>query len=161
MRPGPDAFARVVHEEREIKNVGIGQRREKLLVGLQFRFVSLAERVELLEADQGVLVRRVTMEIFMLHKAGEGTEFRQITPEKIDLVHHAQDARDFSLAPQNARENLARRLAVTKFARHGTQAATEEIGEFRAQLQLTFLRVFERLHQLLRFPGEKLRIAHV
>lgn len=97
MRPRADSLPGVVQEEGEVKNVGIGQGLEEFSVGLQFGAVSVAEGVEFFDADQSVLIRRVTVKIFVLHEAGEGAELRQIAAKKIDLVHHAQNARDLSL----------------------------------------------------------------
>ena len=119
-------------ETREGERGSVGQGVEELSIGLGFLVVSRAEGVELFDADQGMLVGRITMEIFVLHETGEGTELRQVTAEKIHLVHHAQDTRDLSLAAKDASKDLTRRLAVTKLAIHETEAATEEIGQFRA-----------------------------
>ncbi len=68
------------------------------------------------------------MKIFVLHKAGKGTELRQIAAEKIDLVHHAQDPPDLSFAAQDAREYFAGRFPGSKLARHVAQAARQDIG---------------------------------
>ena len=58
--------------------------------------------VELVDADQGVFVRGIAMEKFVLHQAGELTEFRNVAAEKIDPVHHAQDAADLAFARNDA-----------------------------------------------------------
>ncbi len=102
-----------------------------------------------------MFVRGIAMEIFVLHEAGEMAELRQITPEEIDLVHQAQDARDLAFAAEDARKDFPRRFGITKLACDEAEPAAERIGQFRAQLQLAFLRVLERLHQLLRMLGER------
>src|SRR5712691_3918062 len=101
------------------------------------------------------------MKIFVLHEAGEMSKLRQIPAEEIDLVHHAQDARDLAFAAEDARKNLAWRFPVTELARDETQTPAEQIGQLRAQLQAALLGMFECFHQLFRFLVEELRIAHV
>ena len=161
MGPCADAFAGIVQEQGEIENVGIGDGLEQFLVGTQLRVIGVAQRIEFFNTDQGVLVGGITMEIFVLHQAGEVTKLREIASEEIDLVHHAKDARDVAFAAKNARKNLSRRFSVTKRARDEAQAPAQQIGQLGAQFEAALLGMLECLHQLLRFPVEELRIAHM
>ena len=84
--------AGVVKEEREIKDKRVREVFKQPPVGAKFWILRLHHGVEFVDANQGVFVGCVTMEKFVLHQAGELSKFRNVSAEKIDPVHHAQDA---------------------------------------------------------------------
>src|SRR5947199_9634330 len=101
MGPGSDGAPGVVQEKREIKNKRILELLEKCPVGTQLRIFCLYDLVEFVDADQGVFIRGVTMKKFMLHQAGELAEFRHVTAEKIDSMHHTQHQSELTFARNN------------------------------------------------------------
>ena len=71
------------------------------------------ERIQFIDANQGVLVRRVAMKEFMLNQAGQLSKFRNILPEKIEPMHQPQGAADLTFARENLAKNLPRLPGVT------------------------------------------------
>ena len=98
----------VVHEQREVECRRIVVLLEQLAIAGEFRIVAGEQLVEFVDADQCVFVRRVAVEKFVLHEAGEASELREVAPEKIRLVHEAQNASDLALARKDGEEDFAR-----------------------------------------------------
>src|SRR2546421_11348584 len=98
MRPRADRAAGVVQEKREIKNKRVREFLEERAVGTQLRVFRFHHLVELVDTNQGMLIRRVTMEKFMLHQAGELAEFWHVTTKKVHPVHHAQHPPNLAFA---------------------------------------------------------------
>ena len=98
MRPRPDGPAGIVQEQGEIEDERILEFFKELAVRSQFRILRLHDLVELVDADQRVFVRGVTMEKLVLHETGELPELRNVAAEKIDAVHHPEHAADFAFA---------------------------------------------------------------
>jgi len=71
---------------------------KKFPVRHQLRIFSGGERIQLVDANQSMLVGGVAMKKFVLHEAGELSELGQISPEKIDTMHHAQHAANLAFA---------------------------------------------------------------
>src|SRR4051794_19921071 len=123
----PDAFSRVVQQQREIEDVWVRNLLEQISIRLQFRIIGLLERIQFFQTDKGVFVGGVTMEILVLNEAGQVTEFRQIAPEKIGGVHQAENSCGFPFAIEHTGENFARRLAITKLSINEAQPTTERV----------------------------------
>src|SRR5437764_4050456 len=90
-----DSFAAVVQQQREIENQRVVKSLENFTIGSQLRIVRLRQRIELIDAYQRMLVGCVSMQKFMLHQTGQLAEFGNVTTEKIDPMHHSQDASYF------------------------------------------------------------------
>ena len=67
---------------------------KNITVSYQFGVSDVGERIEFVDAYQCMLVGCVTVQKLMLHEAGKLTEFWNVTAEKIDPVHHPQNAPD-------------------------------------------------------------------
>src|SRR5438309_8942300 len=126
MGPGPDRATGVVEEQSEIEHVRVLEFFEEIPVGAQFRILGLHHLVELVDADQGVFVRGITMEKFVLDQAGELPEFRDVSSEEIDPVHHSKDTADVSFAGEDPSKYLAQRFAAAKRARDQPEISREE-----------------------------------
>src|SRR5205823_2824316 len=74
--------------------------------------------IELVDADQSVFVRGITMKEFVLNETGELSELRDISSEKIHPMHHSQDSSDISFRGYNLEEDFARGFAVLIGSRH-------------------------------------------
>jgi hypothetical protein len=73
MRPGANSLSGIVQQEREIEHVWVVNFFEQPAVSLQLRIFGRAERIELLDADEGVLVCGLTLQILEVHEAGQVT----------------------------------------------------------------------------------------
>ena len=147
-------LARVVHEEGKVKGGRVVVLLEKITVSGEFRVLAGDEVVQLVDANQRMLVRRVAVEKFVLHKAGEASEFREVTSEKIRLVHHAQDGSDTALAREDGEEDLADGAGILERAVDQFEPAPDEIAEFGRKIESAHLRVLEEAHETRRVLGE-------
>ena len=127
-------FPGVVQEQRKIKHEWVFEFLEQSVICAHLRIGRCAQRIQFIDADQGVFIRGVAMEKFVLHQAGERPEFRDVLPEKIDPMHHAQNRTRASFAGKNAFENLARPGGITKGAIHLARMTCDEIFQFRTQV---------------------------
>ena len=147
-------LARVVHQEREVKRGRIVVFEEQIAVAGEFRILAGDQVVQFVDADQSVLVGRVTVEKFMLHQAGETSELGQIASEKISLVHETQDASDLTLAGEDGKEHLARGARVLEGAVDQTESFAHQAEHFLREVESAHLSVLEETHQSLRILGE-------
>src|SRR4029077_18359110 len=67
----------------------------------------LHQRVELVDAEQRVLISRVTMKEFVLNETGQLAEFGNVATEKVYPVHHPQDPSSITFSGQNGFEHFA------------------------------------------------------
>src|SRR5436190_24235720 len=146
----PDGAAGIVQEQREIEDKRVLELLEQLPVRPKFRVRRPEDLVELVDAHQGVFVRSVAMEKFVLHETGELPKLRHVAAQKIDAVHHAKDPAHFAFTGNDGFEYLPRFRVVAKAARDQPEIAGEEIGQFRAQIQLPVLRQLKGAHHRLR-----------
>ena len=148
---------RVVHEEGEVECRGVVVFLEEIAVAGEFRVLAGDEVVQLVDADQRVLVGRVAVEKFVLHEAGEASEFREVASEKIRLVHHAQDAPDAAFAGEDGEEDLADGAGVLEGAVDELESPTDEIAEFGCEIESAHLRMLEEAHETWRVLAEDRR----
>ena len=97
VRPRPHCFARVMQKQRQVKNKRIVKSLKELPIRNQFRISRLRQRVEFVDANQCVLVRRVTVTKLVLHKAGQLAKLGNVASEEIHAMHHSKDASHFPL----------------------------------------------------------------
>src|SRR3954470_8478655 len=134
MRPSPDRPAGVVQEQGKIEDVRVLEFLEEVAIGAQFRILRLHHLVELVDADQGVLVRGVTMKEFVLDQAGELSEFRNVSSEKIDPMHHPENPANFSFARQDAAKCLAQWFARAEGAGQQPKISRKQVGQIGTEL---------------------------
>ena len=103
-------LARVVQEEREVEDEGVFELLKNPLILRELGLGGVDHPVELLDANERVFVRRVSMEKLVLHEARELSELRHVAPEKIHFVHRAQNRADLALPRHDRVEGLSRRL---------------------------------------------------
>ena len=127
MRPRSDRLSGIVQQECQVKDQWVMQVFEQFPVTDELDILGAGQRVQLIDANQSMLVGGVTMEILVLNEAGQVTEFRQIAPEKIGGVHQAENSCSFPFAIEHTRENFARRLAITKLSINEAQPTTERV----------------------------------
>src|SRR5262249_42803790 len=80
----------VVQEQCQVEDEWIIQIFEDLAIRNQLRIVRPYERVELVDAEECMLVRGITMEKLVLHEAGQLPEFGDVAAQKIDPMHQTQ-----------------------------------------------------------------------
>src|SRR5205085_8592581 len=95
MRTRADGPPSIVKKKREVENERLVQFFEQQAVGSQLRVLGLHDLIELVDADEGVFIRGVTMEKFVLHQTSQLAELGYVTPEKIDAMHHSQHGAHF------------------------------------------------------------------
>src|ERR1700736_4612622 len=101
------------------------------------------------------------MKKLMLHQASKLTEFRNITSQEIDAMHHAQDAPDIAFVHQDLSKYFARRFGVAVGPRDLPEAAREQILQLRAKIDMAFLGEVKRAHHLFRVFREKIAFVGV
>src|ERR1039457_4964298 len=94
------------------------------------------------------------MKKLVLHETGELPKLRNVTAEKVDALHHPEDAPHFAFARNDGLEYLPRFPCVAKRAGHDAQITREEVGEVRAQIQLPFLGQLKGPHHPFRMLHE-------
>src|ERR1041384_1973155 len=125
MRPRPDRASGIVQKKREIENKRVVEFLEEPPVPAEFRILGVHYLVELVDAHQRVFVGRVTMKKLVLHETSELAEFGNVTAQKIDPVHHPEDAPDLALARHDATKNFPRLLAAPERTRDESQISRE------------------------------------
>jgi hypothetical protein len=127
------------------------EKRRVIFIGQVFGF---PDAVELLEADQRVLVGGVLMVKLVLHEAGELAEFGNVFAEEVHLVHGAQNGRHLAAPFENGQKRLAHVLVVQKLAVHQRELVADELREVGMQPQMPLLRVQKNAHQAARLVAE-------
>src|SRR5262249_48483133 len=150
MRPGPDRFAAIVQKKREIKNKRVLQLLKNLAISDQLRIRRLRQGIKFINANQCMLISRVTMEKLMLHQAGKLAELRNVPAQKIDPMHHSEDSACSALFLQDLSKDRARPARILIGPGNLAQPSAQQILQFRAELEAPFLRDLKCLHHLLR-----------
>src|SRR6266487_2943142 len=112
VRTRSHAFSRVVQEQRQVENDWIGQLLKEFSILQELRVFGGDQGIEFLNADQRVFIRRVAVEKLMLNQTRELTKLRNIVTEKINPMHHAQDASHFTFARKDLDEAFSRLFCV-------------------------------------------------
>src|ERR1700730_1250322 len=107
------------------------------------------------------------MKKFVLDQAGELSEFRNVSAQKIHFMHQTQRATDLPFLRTDLLENFAWRLGILIRSGHLLQVPSEQVFQLRAKIEMIFLRELKRSHHLDRlglkkiFPvGMKLSVAN-
>src|ERR1043166_785219 len=112
MRAGAYGFAGIVQQDRQIKHKWILQLLENLPIKNELGILGRRQCIELVDANQRVFVRGVAMQKLVLHETSQLSKLRNVAPEKIDSMHHPENARDRAFAGQDRHENFARILRM-------------------------------------------------
>ena len=75
-------------------------------IGNHLWIVRPDQGIELVDADQGMFVGRVTMKKLVLHQTGQLPEFRNVAAKKIHAVHHSKHTSHFAFTRQDRLENI-------------------------------------------------------
>src|SRR5205085_8117128 len=86
------------------------------------------------------------MKKLVLHQAGELAELRHVPPEKIDPMHHSQNASDFAFARHDRLEYFLRAAVISIIAGNQPEIAGEKIREVGTEVEVAFLGDLEHLH---------------
>ena len=158
--------AGVVKDDGEVERVGIGDFVEESAIDSAAWVVLGDEMVELFDAAQRVFVGGVAVEKFVLDKAVERAEFRQVAAEKSDAVHEAQDACDIAFAFEDCLECFAVGFRATEGSVDVVPVLRDEAADLRAELEVAKLAMLEEPHEPVRvlaenfaMGGEKAAIA--
>ena len=100
------AFAGVVQEQREVKQVGQVDVLQNMGVIREWALVGIPDLIKLLEADERVFIRSVGVKKLVLHKAGHSAEFRDKPAQQIDLVHGAHRWSNVAALVENLEKRL-------------------------------------------------------
>src|SRR6266705_3205222 len=130
VRTRSHAFSRVMQEQRQVENDWIGQLLKEFPILQKLRVFGGDQGIEFLDADQRVFIRRIAVEKLMLNQTGELTELRNIVPEKINPMHHAQDASHFTFARKDLDEAFSRLFCVLVLAPNAARCLTEALDNF-------------------------------
>lgn len=114
----------------------------------------LPDAIQLFQTDQRVLVGGVLMIKFVLHQAGQPAELGHILPEKIHLVHRAQDGGDVAALVEDGEKGFRDVGVVQKIPVHQRDLAADELRQVGMQPQAALLRVQENPHQPARLVAE-------
>ena len=100
------AFAGVVQEQREVKQVGQVDVLQNMGVVREWALVGIPDMVELLKANERMFIRGVGVKKLVLYQAGHSAEFRDKPAQQIDLVHGAHRGSDVAAVVENLEERL-------------------------------------------------------
>src|SRR5438552_149611 len=123
MRAGIRGFARVVQQQREIKNEWPFERLENVVILIQRRFRSAPDAVQLFDAAQGVLVGSILMIELVLNQTSKLAEFGQILPKQADFVHRAKNARHAAALVEDLQKRFACMFVFEKTPSNQSQFA--------------------------------------
>src|SRR6266566_2327161 len=96
MRPRANGFTSIVQKQSQIEYEWIVESLKNFAIGNQLRIIRLRQCIEFVDADQRMFIGCVTMQKLMLHQTRQLAEFGNVSPQKIDSVHHAKDACRFT-----------------------------------------------------------------
>ncbi|MCD6052262.1 MAG: hypothetical protein K0Q55_3680 [Verrucomicrobia bacterium] len=143
-------LAGIMQEQGEVEEVRALQADEHLGVAVQRWRLGAPNLIQLLQAHERVLIGGVLMIELVLDEAGETAEFRDVFPEEIDVVHHAQDARHVTALANDLEECLVNVDVIQKVAVHQRELLADELGQIRVQNQTALLGVEKHTHQAAR-----------
>src|SRR5271166_3234600 len=126
-------FPGIMKQERQVKHVGILNLQKKRFICCQLRVLCIDERVQLLNANQGMFIRGVPVKKLVLHQAGQIAEFGQISSKEIHLVHHAKNVSDLALPGQDGCESFSGSSSVLESTIYQPGTPTNELLELRTQ----------------------------
>ena len=132
-----------MEKEREIQNRRVLEFLKNFPVAAQFFRVLEEHGVELIDADQGVLVRCVAVVELVLDEAVERPELRHVATEKTEVVHQAENRADLAFARQDREERLPRGPRILECSVHQRKPPADEVGEFGVEFELADLGVVE------------------
>ena len=136
-----------MEQNREIKNRGVFELLKNLSVASKFFFRRKENAIELLDADERVLIGRVAVEELVLNEAVQRAELGDITTQDTEIMHEAQSPPDFALAGQNGEEGLPRGDGVLESAVDEMQTAADKIHKLGVEFELADLGVVEGPHE--------------
>jgi hypothetical protein len=140
-------LADVVQQQRQIQQAGALQFLKDRLVIPVGRLGGLPDFIELFEADERVLIRRVHMIKLVLHEARQPAEFGNVFAEKIHLVHRAQNGGHLAAPVENGQESIAH-LRSFKNSRSTSESWLRmSCARSGMQRQMPLLRVEKNPHQ--------------
>ena len=139
-----------MQEKCKIQNQRVGELLEQFAIRDQLRLIRHRQCIEFVDAYQSVLVRRIPVQKLMLHKAGELTEFGNVSAKKIDAVHHSQDAPHSPFVGENRFENHTWPARILIRPSDMAQASAQQVFQLRAEIEVALLGKFKGVHHLLR-----------
>ena len=104
--------AGVMKKNGKVKGIGVFNIDENLPVAGKRRVVRFYQGVQLVDTAEGMLIGSIAMKEFMLNKAFESPEFREIATKNSASVHESEGACDLPLLFQNSPEGATFLLVV-------------------------------------------------
>ena len=110
----PDVLgpAGVVKKDGKVEGIGVFNIDKNLPVASNRRVVRFYQGVQLVDTAEGMLIGSIAMKEFMLNKAFESPEFREIATKDPTSVHESKGACDLPLLFQNSPEGATVFLVV-------------------------------------------------
>src|SRR5689334_7645985 len=161
MRPSTYRLTGVMQQQSQVKHERIGQFLEKFPVLDQLAVFRVRQRIQFVDTDQSVFVRSVAVEKFMLHQTGELAELGNILPKKIQPMHQAQGASDFSFARENTAKDFTGFPGVAERVRNQANFSAQHVGKLGTGFELLLLRDLNRTHHFHRLLAEEILSFHV
>jgi hypothetical protein len=143
---GIGGLASVVQQQRKIEHQRIFEFLKDFSIVLQFRVLGIDDLIEFFDADERVLVGGVTMKKLVLHQTRELAKFRDVTPEKIDAVHGAENRANLAFAGADGAERFTNGFRVLKRPIDQVQSPSHQQFEFGTEPELPLLKMLEEAH---------------
>ena len=144
---GAEGLAGIVQQQSQVKHEGLFHPAKNLRVLAEGRRLGVPHLVQLLQADQGVFVRRVLVIELVLHQAGQAAELGQEFSQQADFVHHAQRRRDVAALVQDFQKRFPHMRVAQKDVVHQPQVLPEQLGQVGVQFQAPLLDVQKYPHE--------------
>ena len=145
--PAVLGFAHVVEEQCQIEEFGSLQSLKQRRIILVRRLLRFPNFIQLLQANQRMLIGGVLMIKLVLHQTGQPAEFGKVFAEQVDLVHRPQNPRHLAPMFQYRQERLTHVLIHQKIPVHQRKLIANQLGQVGMQGHAPLLRVKENTHE--------------
>ena len=100
---------------------------------LQARILRVAQRLQVVQQDEGVLVHRVAVVVVELHQTGDPGELRDVGGEDAELVHLAQRLGHAARRPEDGQEESQGAIRAAELVVDQVQVAADGLLGLEAQ----------------------------
>ena len=147
-------LADVVEQHAQHQELGLLHLAEDVRGPLRLRGLAGRQRLEVLDGQQGVLVRGELVVDVVLHQARQRAELGQITTEEPQLVHLRERLRRTPPRPADVQEELTHPVRPTERLVHEVERVLDRALEVERQLAAQPVQVPEDLHEPRRVRPE-------
>jgi hypothetical protein len=139
----------VVHQDGDVKSDGVFHVLEDLSKELLLGIFGMDESVEDINTAESVLIGRVAMKEFVLHKVGQLAKLWEVTTEESISVHPSEDMSDLTAVLEDLFECFSVRFVSPKVPVNEVPIQLKEASDLRTGAKVATLGVQKEAHEAL------------